>query len=165
MSINIARYRNQREQNVNVQSRVAPNVYDNRYERPMFHARKAPVYAQNTMYKSSAPGPTGLAPGYRQMARTVNVEEGVYKKNVRIDDIKGKMKREADQKINLVSDKMELEFMIQDQKEAQESLKKEFERLTREKKLQIEKLDQVNQELDGELEKTKQRSEDAQNQV
>ena len=147
---------------------MAPNIYDNRYERPVFHARKAPVYAQNTMYKSSAPGPTGPpgpSPDYRQMARTVNVEEGAYKKNVRIEDIKGKMKREADQKINLVSDKMELEFMIQDQKEAQESLKKEFERLTREKKLQIEKLDQVNQELDGELEKTKQRNEDVQNQV
>lgn len=99
------------------------------------------------------------------MARTVNVEEGVYKKNVRIEDIKGKMKREADQKINLVSDKMELEFMIQDQKEAQESLKKEFERLTREKKIQIEKLDQVNTELDTELEKSKARKETLANEV
>ena len=76
-----------------------------------------------------------------------------YKRNAPIVDIQRKMQKETDQKINLVSDKMELEFLIQDQKEAQDELRKEFDRLTREQKTHIERLDQANGEIQKELEK------------
>lgn len=76
-----------------------------------------------------------------------------YKNNAPIDSIKGQMQREANQKIQLVSEKKELEFLIEDQREAQESLKNEFERLTRDKKVEIERLNHINSEMEKETEK------------
>jgi glycerol-3-phosphate cytidylyltransferase-like family protein len=69
------------------------------------------------------------------------------------------MQREAQQKINLVSEKKELEFLIEDQKEAQDTLRNEFERLTRDKKVEIERLNQINNELEMETEKQSKRRE------
>ena len=82
-----------------------------------------------------------------------------YKKQAPIDSIKGQMQREAHQKINLVSEKKELEFLIEDQKEAQETLRNEFDRLTRDKKVEIERLDQINNDLEMETEKESKRRE------
>ena len=98
----------------------------------------------NGLYKMSAPKP---------MHQTMMAQDYSYKKNAPIDSIKGQMQREANQKIQLVSEKKELEFLIEDQKEAQESLKGEFERLTRDKKMEIERLNQINSELEKETEK------------
>ena len=107
------------------------------------------------MYKSNFNNPNRNFEGsdeYTRMHQTMIPEEVSYKKNANIDSIKGLMKREADQKIHLVSEKMEMEFIIQDQKEAQEGLKIEFERLTIVKKNQIDKLDDFNTELENQLE-------------
>lgn len=98
----------------------------------------------NGFYKMSAPKP---------MHQTMMAQDFSYKKNAPIDSIKNQMQQEANQKIQLVSEKKELEFLIEDQKEAQESLKGEFERLTRDKKMEIERLTQINTELENETEK------------
>jgi hypothetical protein len=95
----------------------------------------------------------------KKMHQTMMAQDFSYKKQAPIDSIKGQMQREAQQKINLVSEKKELEFLIEDQKEAQDTLKNEFDRLTRDKKIEIERLDQINNELEMETEKQSKRRE------
>lgn len=100
------------------------------------------------------PGPTSYKmSAQKPMHQTVMGQEFSYKKSAPIDSIKGQMQREAQQKIQLVSEKKELEFMIEDQKEAQDTLRNEFDRLTMDKKMEIERLNQINTDLEGEIEK------------
>ena len=112
------------------------------------------------MFKSTAQNQTTFnrAPAPR-MHQTMLAQDFSYKKQAPIDSIKGQMQREAHQKINLVSEKKELEFLIEDQKEAQETLRNEFDRLTRDKKVEIERLDQINNDLEMETEKESKRRE------
>lgn len=107
----------------------------------------------NNMYKSSMPGTSYKMSAPKPMHQTMMGQEFSYKQNAPIDSIKGQMQREAQQKIQLVSEKKELEFMIEDQKEAQDTLRNEFDRLTMEKKMEIERLNQINTDLENEIEK------------
>ena len=142
---------------IQVKSSNRANIYENGKASRFGGMNGAKVHsgAQPQMYKSSFNNPNRNFEGieaHNRMHQTMIPEEVSYKKNANIDSIKGLMKREADQKIHLVSEKMEMEFIIQDQKEAQESLKKEFERLTRDKKNQIGKLDELNVQMEKQLE-------------
>lgn len=101
----------------------------------------------------------------KRMGQTMMVDDVSYKKNANIENIRGKMQKEAQDKIELVSDKMELEYMIQDQKEAQENLKSEFERMTREKKAQIERLENMNNELDKKVDELSEKKENVHQEV
>lgn len=108
----------------------------------------------NNMYKSTQNGlATYKMSTPKPMHQTMMAQDYSYKNNAPIDSIKGQMQREANQKIQLVSEKKELEFLIEDQREAQESLKNEFERLTRDKKVEIERLNHINSEMEKETEK------------
>lgn len=127
-------------------------MYDNRLGGPRVVSGPPPSnLGGKNMYMSTTQGTYKMAP--KPMYQTMMAQDFSYKKNAPIESLKGQMQREAHQKIHLVSEKKELEFMIEDQKEAQDSLKNEFERLTRDKKLEIERLGQINQDLEAETEK------------
>lgn len=101
----------------------------------------------------------------KKMGQTMMAGPMSYKKNANIDNIRGKMQKEAQDKIELVSDKMELEYMIQDQKEAQENLKSEFDRMTRDKKSQIDRLDNMNNEMDKQIDELSDKKENLHQEV
>lgn len=101
----------------------------------------------------------------KKMGNTMMVEDVSYKKNANIDNIRGKMQKEAQDKIELVSDKMELEYMIQDQKDAQENLKTEFDRMTREKKNQIDRLENMNNDIDKQIDELAEKKENLHQEV
>lgn len=129
-------------------------MYDNRLGTNRIVLEPPSTLLGNNLYKSTA----GQRPAFKssvpqRMHQTMMAPDFSYKKNAPIDSIKGQMQREAHQKIHLVSEKKELEFMIEDQKEAQDTLRNEFERLTRDKKVEIERLNQINTELETETEK------------
>lgn len=141
-------------------------MYDNRLGGPRVISEPPSALIGNNLYKSSAQVQTSFkASAPQRMHQTMMAQDFSYKKSAPIDSIKGQMQREAQQKINLVSEKKELEFMIEDQKEAQDTLRSEFERLTRDKKLEIERLTQINGELESETEKQSKRREDLNQEV
>lgn len=67
-------------------------------------------------------------------------------------DLKSKVQREINKRVNLSTEKKELELMIEDQVEAQEKLKEEYNRHIEGTKQQIERLDQMIEGLQKEVE-------------
>lgn len=142
------------------------NMYDNRFGANRVGLEPPSVLIGNNLYKSTAQNqPMYKMSVPQRMHQTMMAQDFSYKKNAPIDSIKGQMQREAHQKIHLVSEKKELEFMIEDQKEAQDTLRNEFDRLTRDKKVEIERLNQINMELEGETEKQSKRREELNQEV
>ena len=78
----------------------------------------------------------------KKMGQTMMAGPMSYKKNANIDNIRGKM-----------------------QKEAQENLKSEFDRMTRDKKSQIDRLDNMNNEMDKQIDELSDKKENLHQEV
>ncbi len=92
--------------------------------------------------------PRNVYTNYKPM--NLNTTSGLT--NQRYDDLKERVQKEINIRVNLQTEKRELELMIEDQKEAQEKLKEEYSRHIDSTKGQIEHLNQMIEDLQKDLE-------------